>query len=248
MHKSASEGVHAPIFTSGSQGIENRPNVAYLHAMRRLALSVLCCLPLTVSAHPHVFIETGFELIFDDQSRLTHVRVTWAYDEFYSLLVLEELQLDADGDGELTGPEQVALSGFDANWIEGYNGDFEARLGENLLDLSGPKDPTATIEDGKIVSTHLRSFARPVSLAGESLSAKAYDETYYTAYDLTRPVSITGPVSCMIDRLDPDIDAQLAEMQALLLRLDADADLEENDIPLIGAEFATEIRVSCLAS
>ena len=39
-----------------------------------------------------------------------------------------------------------------------------------------------------------------------------------------------------------------ARMQAQLLRLDANADLEENDIPLMGGEFATEILVTCPAS
>ena len=58
-------------------------------------------------------------------------------------------------------------------------------------------------------------------------------------------VTVSGPASCQMDRIDPDIDGQLAQMQAFLLTLDADYDLEENDIPLVGENFATEIFVSC---
>ena len=58
-------------------------------------------------------------------------------------------------------------------------------------------------------------------------------------------MTVTGPASCQISRIDPDIDGQLAQMQAFLLTLDADYDLEENDIPLVGENFATEIFVSC---
>ena len=52
------------------------------------------------------------------------MRVTWAYDEFYSLLVLEDMRLDQDADGVLTEAEEQFLSGFDAQWVEGYNGDL----------------------------------------------------------------------------------------------------------------------------
>ena len=82
-------------------------------------------------------------------------------------------------------------------------------------------------------------------MSASALSAKAFDETYYTAYEVTRPVTVSGPATCQVNRIEPDIDGQLAQMQAFLLTLDADYDLEENDIPLVGENFATEIFVSC---
>ncbi|WP_254444914.1 DUF1007 family protein [Ruegeria atlantica] len=194
--------------------------------------------------HPHVFIDTGLEFLVDETGHLTHVRVTWAYDEFYSLLVLEDMKLDQDADGNLTESEKQFLSGFDAQWVEGYDGDLVVFSDSTPVALSGPLEPAVTTEDGRIVSSHLRAVeGDPVSAA--ALTAKAYDETFYTAYEVTRPVTVTGPASCQITRVDPDIDGQLAQMQAFLLTLDADYDLEENDIPLVGESFATEIFVSC---
>ena len=114
----------------------------------------IACLPVSLAAHPHVFVDTGLELIFDDEGRLTHVRVEWAYDEFYSLMLLEEMRLDNDMDGVLTEAEEGHLAGFDAEWVEGYNGDLVMRLGGEQLELSGPMEPTATTEQGRIVSTH----------------------------------------------------------------------------------------------
>ncbi|MEX0316605.1 MAG: DUF1007 family protein [Ruegeria sp.] len=215
--------------------------------MRILPILATCCLPLSAVAHPHVFIDTGFELIFDDEARLTHVRVTWAYDEFYSLLILEDMGLDQDGDGVLTGEEVKALAGFDAQWVEGYDGDLVVANEGLRVPLSGPQEPTATVEAGRIVTTHLREVTAEPVIASD-LSVKAYDESYYTAYEVARPVVVSGPVSCALERIEPDIDARLAEMQAFLLTIDANADLEENDIPLIGVEFATEIRISCPGS
>ncbi|WP_170414202.1 DUF1007 family protein [Ruegeria arenilitoris] len=212
--------------------------------MRWIVTLLTCCLPIPAIAHPHVFIDTGLEFIVDDAGQLTHVRVTWAYDELYSLYQLEDMKLDQDFDGVLTENEEKFLAGFDAQWIEGYNGDLVVFADGVPVSLSGPLEPTATTEDGRIVTTHLRAVDGD-AVSASSLTAKAFDETFYIAYELTRPVTVSGPASCQMDRIDPDIDGQLAQMQAFLLTLDADYDLQENDIPLVGENFATEIFVSC---
>lgn len=59
-----------------------------------LILSSLAAAPL--AAHPHIFIDTGFELILDEAGHMTHVRVSWQYDDFYSLLITEDMALDTD--------------------------------------------------------------------------------------------------------------------------------------------------------
>ncbi len=217
---------------------------AYLRAMRWLFTLVGFCLPVSAYAHPHVFIDTGLEFIVDETGHLTHVRVTWAYDEFYSLLVLEELRLDQDGDGRLSTAEQAVLNGFDTQWVEGYNGDLVVFSDGEPVALSGPAEPRVTTEDGRIVTSHLRAVQDGPASAN-ALTAKAYDETFYTAYELNRPVTVSAPIPCTVERSDPDIDAELAQMQAFLRTLDADYDLEENDIPLVGERFASELRISC---
>nr|WP_324169999.1 DUF1007 family protein [Ruegeria sp. NA] len=219
----------------------------YLAHMRWLFTVMTCCLPIPALSHPHVFIDTGLEFIVDEAGHLTHIRVTWAYDEFYSLLVLEDMNLDQDADGILTESEEKRLSGFDMQWVEGYNGDLVLTKDGTPVALSRPIQPSATTEDGRIVTTHLRAVEGGAILA-TGLSAKAFDESFYTAYEITRPVTVTGPDSCQMDRNDPDIDGQLAQMQAFLLTLDADYDLEENDIPLVGESFATEVLISCPVS
>ena len=76
------------------------------------------------AAHPHIFIDTAFELLFDEGGALEAVRIDWAYDEFYSLMLIEENDLDADGDSL---PEQAALdayAGQDVDWAAGFPGDF----------------------------------------------------------------------------------------------------------------------------
>ncbi len=211
-----------------------------------LALALLA--PAPAVAHPHVFVQAGVDIVFDRKGRLSHIKVTWGYDAFYSLLIAEDQGLDQDGDGALTAREEAKLSGFDAKWAPGFNGDLVATLEGQPLKLSGPLKPTATMVDGQIISTHVREVSGAPFVGSDTLSVQAYDESYYTSYDLTLPVRLIGNGQCSIRRIEPDIDGELAQMQAMLLSIDADADLEEMDIPLIGGAFATEILVSCPSS
>ncbi|MDU9004832.1 DUF1007 family protein [Sedimentitalea todarodis] len=216
--------------------------------MTRLLAILLCTVPVPALTHPHIFIDTGVDIILDESGALSHLKITWTYDEYYSLLITEELKIDQDFDGVLTEEDIARLTGFDMNWVPGFNGDLVALLDEALLDLSGPQQPTATLKDGRITTTHVRQVEATPSLAGHILSLRAYDETYYTAYDVTLPVKIKPASICTLDKIAPDIDGELEQMRQMLLTINADADLEENEIPLIGAKFATEIRVSCPAS
>ncbi|HMO72532.1 MAG TPA: DUF1007 family protein, partial [Paracoccaceae bacterium] len=56
--------------------------------MRALALTIALFAAAPAGAHPHIFIDTGLEVIFDGQGRPAAVRVSWTYDDFYSLLMI----------------------------------------------------------------------------------------------------------------------------------------------------------------
>ncbi len=216
--------------------------------MRYIAFLLLALVSATsIAAHPHVFIDTGLEMIFDPQGQLTHVRVTWQYDEFYSLLITEDMGLDSDFDGVLTDVENTKLTGFDMRWVEGYNGDLEVKSGTQILSLSGPAEISAEFSEGRITTTHLRSVLSPVP-SSELIVIKPYDPTYYTAYDVTRPLIITGSDSCRARVKMPDINAGLKALRDQLNTLAADADPEDEDLPNIGAQLASDVIVTCSVS
>ncbi len=217
----------------------------YSTAMKLLQAILFASFTATsLSAHPHVFIDTGFELIVDGDGRLTHVRVIWEYDELYSLLITEDLGLDGDGDGALTSAGIAQLRGFDMHWVEGFNGDLVIETGERRVALSGPQSFTASFADGRVTSTHLRAFDQPV-MPGEVATLRPYDATYYTAYDVTRPVMVTGGGSCKIDVIVPEMNSGLIELQEQLAGLDAETDPKDAGLPEIGAQLANSVIVTC---
>lgn len=211
-----------------------------------LSFILLFLMAPAVAAHPHIFVDTGIEIIFDGEGQPTHVRVTWQYDELYSLLITEDLELDPDFDGVLTASEKAALTGFDMKWIEGFNGDLEVVAGPNVVPLSGPSEATATFAEGRITTTHLRKILSSVDMT-ELLVIKPYDPTYYTAYDVTLPVAISGSDACRARVKMPDISAGLAALREQLNSLDPEAEPEDAGLPNIGAELASDVIVTCAA-
>ena len=110
--------------------------------------------------HENPCRNAGLTAIVDETGRLQAIKVTWAYDAFYSLLVTEDAGLDSDGNAVLTKDEEAQLRGFDMQWIEGYNGDLVARLDGQPLELSGPRDATLIMREGRLVTTHVSKRPR----------------------------------------------------------------------------------------
>ncbi|ASM73654.1 MULTISPECIES: DUF1007 family protein [Roseobacteraceae] len=213
--------------------------------MRTLAAIVLICTATAPQAHPHIFIDTGLTAIVDDAGALQAVKVTWAYDAFYSLLITEDYGLDPDGNAVLTPDEEAQLRGFDMQWIEGFDGDLVARLDGGSLELSRPRDVTLVMREGRLVTTHVRDVAGTPAMAGHILSMKPFDPTYYTSYDVTMNVRVQGLEGCAIVRNLPDLDAGMQQLQGALTKLGRDQDAIEEGFPEVGEAFATEVEITC---
>ncbi len=197
------------------------------------------------AAHPHIFVDAGIEVVFDDQGRATGLRITWAYDDLFSLIILEDRALDRDFDGVLTPDEVVAIQGFDMQWDAGFAGDTYALREAEPLALSGPADWTTDYADGRLISTHLRQFAEPVTLGDDQpLIVQVYDPGFYTAYSLTIDTVLTGGAGCAAQAFEPDRKAADAILQAAIDEMAGSSDVE-GEFPAIGAAYAEEVRITC---
>ena len=209
------------------------------------AACALMLLPVPVAAHPHIFIDTRLEVIFGASGTAEAVRVTWVYDDFFSLLMLEDRGLDPDGDGRLTPEEEAALVGFDMAWDADYEGDLYVLLNDDRLALGRPAEFTASFDGAQITSTHLRRFGTPVTPGNDPLILQVYDPGYYTAYTIVgKPVLTGGGSGCVAQIYEPDRDAANAQLEAMLRELSAQKNIEM-DFPAIGAAYADEVRVTC---
>jgi ABC-type uncharacterized transport system substrate-binding protein len=212
--------------------------------MWRVVLSFCLLAASPVMAHPHVWIDTRVEVILDDANRATGLRISWTYDDLYSLYIVGDMGLDPDWDGRLTPEEEAKLAGFDMKWDAEFAGDTYALMAGAALSLSRPADWTATYSEGKITSTHLRRFEAPVPVGSEPLIVQAYDPGYYVAYGIPVAPVVTGGSGCAARTYVPDLGAAEEALMAALSEYTPDVDLEA-EFPAVGANFAEEVRVTC---
>ncbi len=217
--------------------------------MRSIMMAVLPgILAAGAQAHPHIFIDAGLEIVFDEEGRLAEVEVTWVYDDLYSMLVIDDLGLDEDYTGEIDESEREALTGFDMNWVDGYEGDLYIRAGGARLELDAPRAYSADYSDGRITTVHRRELAEPFDPSGEEIVFEVYDPTYYTEYNIAIDPRISGREGCTARVVEPDRDAAEAMLQEKLdemIAAGADrADIEAG-FPEVGDAFAEEVRIAC---
>jgi ABC-type uncharacterized transport system substrate-binding protein len=219
--------------------------LASRHALACAAFGAVGLGPVPAQAHPHIFVDTAIEVIFDAQGRAEALRISWTYDDLISLAMLSDRGMDEDFDGVLTPAELAALNGFDMGWDAGFAGDTYALLAGASLGLSGPSDWTVAYADAKITSTHLRRFEVPVVVAATPLVVQVYDPGFYTAYAILGEVALTGAAGCTAQAFEPDRAA------ADLILQDSIAELSGSDtegaFPAVGAAYAEEVQVTCSA-
>lgn len=215
--------------------------------MRVLSLcSLLSALPLAAGAHPHVFIDAQLTLDYQADG-LVQVAVEWTYDDFYSLLIVEDLGLDPDGDGILTPDEQSALQGFDAEWEPGFDGRLYLGVEGRRIPLADARDFTAQYRNGRLTSRHVRPLRAPLD-AALPLLIQVYDPEYYVQFSIPELPVIAGQ-DCRADlRMgDPYAAADAyarAVAEALAESPDADPD-QEMLVVDIGAVGADSVTIRC---
>lgn len=207
-------------------------------------------MPSAAAAHPHVFIDAGLALNYDAQGQLASVEVEWAYDAFYSMLILEDKGITPGRDG--LSPEQLsALHGFDSDWEPGFEGSLYLAVEGRRVALAPPQDFTAALEGGRLVSRHVRPLAQP--LPGEApLLVEVYDPEFYVDFSMPAAPAIRGRDDCQADFRPGDsyaaADAYAAALRDALRReLGALADEGNEEMVQvdIGSVGADEVRVSC---
>ncbi len=195
--------------------------------------------PGVAVAHPHVFVDTGLKVILSADGLVQGVEVSWAYDALYSMLTFEDMGLDADYDGQLTDAEVGTLAGFDLNWIPGFEGDLYLEAAGVPVALGDPEGRGLQIEDARIVSTHYRPLVTPVD--ARDVVLRAYDPTFYTAYDLTRGVAVEG--GCAVEVTPADLDKAYTLVEELLYAMPT-SEVEDN-FPAVGEAFADTVEIQC---
>lgn len=217
-----------------------------MRCLRPALLSLLSVLALgKAEAHPHVFIDAGVTFRFDGEGRLGAVSVVWAFDDFSSMLMVEDMEMDKDGDGVLTDDEIARLTAMFSDWPEDFAGDLYLTRDGKPVALSGPLDVGVRYQQGRIVVTHLRALLDRINPGKDGIEAQVYDPTYYTFYDLAGAPRINGRDDCRVQIEKADIAAAQRKYGDELAKLSNDEIMDQGKYPDVGGDFADDMRLEC---
>ncbi|MDF3855842.1 DUF1007 family protein [Paracoccus pantotrophus] len=217
-----------------------------MRCLRPVLLSLLSILALAgAEAHPHVFIDTGLTFRFDGEGRLGAVSVVWAFDDFSSMLMVEDMEMDQDGDGVLTDDEIARLTAMFSDWPEDFAGDLYLTRDGNPVALSGPQEVAVRYQQGRIVVTHIRALLDRIRPEDERIELQVYDPTYYTFYDLVGALEISGRDDCRVEIEKADIAAAQRKYGDELAKLTNDEIMDQGKYPDVGGDFADDMRLEC---
>ena len=176
------------------------------------------------------------QVMVDAQGQANGIQLTWLYDDFFSLLIFEDMGLDPDGDAQLSQGELDRLFGFDMiEWPPGFEGDLCLYRGDEKIALDHPVSTGIEVINGRIQSTHERSFA-PTPAQG--LTVLQYDPTYFVAYEM-REVQVEN--GCTGSVVPPDLEAAQKVVQEYIT--DPKADIFE--FVELGIHYAYRTQITC---
>lgn len=223
------------------------PREVYVLPHRLITALCLSLSPAAALAHPHVYIDAGLKLILDDSGALTGFEVEWNYDELYSLLIIEDMGLDQDGDGVLTDEENALIQGFDSDWEPGFDGRLYPRVDGRPVALEDVRDFTAEYRDGRLISRHLHPLAEPLPMEAP-LQVQVYDPEFYVDFSMPEAPVIVGREDCEVELIPGDPSAAPdAYREAIEAVLGAGTDPAEADVVTvdIGSVGADEADIRC---
>lgn len=196
-------------------------------------------------AHPHEFVDTSLTFRFDGKGSLGAISVVWLYDDLTSLLILEDLGMDADGDGKLTDAETAKLTELAGSWPEGFDGNLYLTANGSAVPLSGPLEAKAGLRDGRLWMSFIRALTEHLDPGDGAVALQAYDPSYYTFYDLKGAPGLVGREGCAISTEAPDIARAQQLYDSALAELTDEEIMEQGKFPEIGGAFAAILRLTC---
>ena len=174
----------------------SRRRVLRIAYKRRIPVAVVIALFLlvpvqTMRAHPHLLVDYRFEPAANDFGTMDGLYVYWTFDHLFSREVIH--QIDRDRNGVLDETEIEAVYDYAFIHTSNYGYFTRYRIGSGTLQRPDEvRDFTAWIErDGRLTYRFLLPISELAAIGSGgrmNMTIWVYDETYFTAFELSEPI------------------------------------------------------------
>ncbi len=178
-----------------------------------------------VFAHPHVFVQSRSEVVFDKNGNISGIRHIWRFDEAYSAFAMQGL--DADGDNKLTVDELQPLAKVNVDSLKDFDFFTYLTVGDKEAAFQKPTEYWLDAVDGRLTLFFTLPLEKPATAAGRPVALEVYDQTYFVDFAMTGDTPVTldaAPAGCSVTvkrpkQLDSGVAATLAQIPSTVREL-----------------------------
>ena len=198
--------------------------------------SLLLLQTTSAHAHPHAWIDVKSEILFNNNGKITGLRQTWVFDEFYTEFALQDFGVAKNG---TVHPDKLLELGKDnLNNLKDYGYFTYMDVDKTRIKFSGYQNVTSELKNKRISFTFTVLLAQAVDPRQQHVSYRIYDPSYYIEMKHQGDVILKNNTACsaLIVRPKPDV-AFIAMAGALDKSAKVPDDLERF--------FAERVTVQC---
>jgi ABC-type uncharacterized transport system substrate-binding protein len=214
----------------------------------RLSLALVLALAASVaaggsaSAHPHVWVTMGGQLIYAPDGSITGVRYDWTFDDMFSAFATQGLKPKTPG--ELTRQELAPLAEENVSSLKEYRYFTFGKVNGKKIELQDPTDYYLDYNTKDTVLTLHFTLPFKAPIRAKELNLEVYDPEYFVdfAFKKTKdPVALVGaPAGCKLSVMRPK-DLTVLPGQTLSEAFFNQLSASDN----WGQQFANKISVKC---
>ena len=212
-----------------------------------MAAMTVCVSSTQASAHPHVWIEMQSDVVFTDDGMIKGVDLEWTFDDGYTQMALDGL--DVDGDGTYSQSELAPLTKENIASLKDYEY-FTVMRANGEQQKIGEVTEFGQIWSNNKLTLHLQvPLEKPIDPKKDEFVFKVYDPEFFIAIDYVKddPVDVVGklPDSCQLVVRPVPTDAELDQTRTMLSTKGKDWKPEVSED--FGALFAQAVSIACKA-
>jgi ABC-type uncharacterized transport system substrate-binding protein len=198
-------------------------------------------------AHPHVWIDMQSSIVFTDDGLIKGVDVEWTFDDGYTQMALDGL--DVDGDGIYSQDELAPLTKENIESLKDYEYFTVMRANGEQQKIGEVTDAGQIWSNNKLTLHFQVPLVKPIDPRKEEFMLKVYDPEFFIdlEYPADDAVDVTGkiPPACKLVVKPVPTDAELDQTRTMLSSKGTDWKPENPED--FGAMFAQAVSIACQA-
>jgi len=196
-------------------------------------------------AHPHAWIETRSDVVFDGQGKIAAINVEWDFDPNYSEMAVDGL--DENGDGYHSAGELMPLARENLIALKDYDYFIKARAGADAVGYGDVSQYGIIYSNGTLKMHFTVPLAEPIDPFAAEFVYRIYDPSFYIAIDFAEesPLALLGdaPEACSIELRAAPTGAEIESTRDMLSEKGQDWQPPAEDD--FGSMFARPVAVVC---